>query len=312
MKDERLLTPTNVPEDAAAYLLDADRALLFTADYFTPVVDDPFMYGQIAAANAFSDIYAMGGKPVLALNLTNFPSRLNRLDEMEEILRGGAKKAMEAGCLVAGGHTIDDAEPKYGMAVVGFADPGRMIHKNGARPGDFLYLTKPLGTGILTTAFKNDAISEKELAPAAAVMAKLNKEASESAVEARVTAGTDVTGFGLLGHLWEMCEQAGVSATLYFSALPFIDGVEALAREEWIPGGTYANRDLVAGHVELAEGLPDHRLLMAADAQTSGGLLLAIPREKQPAFAVAMRSRGQEYWIVGEVHAGPVKIKIVE
>lgn len=312
MKDERLLTPTNVAEDAAAYLLDAERALLFTADYFTPLVDDPFMYGQIAAANSFSDIYAMGGRPALALNLVNFPSRQNRLDEMEEILRGGAEKAKEAGCLVAGGHTIDDAEPKYGMAVVGFANPNRMIRKSGAKPGSFLYLTKPLGTGILTTAFKNDAISEKELAPAAAVMAKLNRAASESAVEAGVTAGTDVTGFGLLGHLFEMCQQADVSATLYFSALPFMDGVEALAKDEWVPGGTFANRDLVLEHLDVPAEFPDHRLLMAADAQTSGGLLLSIPREKQSAFAVAMRSRAQEYWIIGEVHAGPAKIKIVE
>ncbi len=299
-------------EDAAAYLLDADRALLFTADYFTPVVDDPFMYGQIAAANAFSDIYAMGGKPALALNLTNFPSRQNRLDEMEEILRGGAEKAKEAGCLVVGGHTIDDAEPKYGMAVVGFAHPGRMIHKNGARPGDFLYLTKPLGTGILTTAFKNAAISEKDLVAAAAVMAKLNRAASEAAVEAEITAGTDVTGFGLLGHLLEMCQQAGVSATLHFSALPFMERVESLANDEWVPGGTYANRDFVAPHLELPPVFPAHRLLMAADAQTSGGLLLAIPREKQSAFAVAMRSHGQEYWIVGETAAGQARIKIVE
>ncbi len=293
-------------------MLDEGRALLFTADYFTPVVDDPFTYGQIAAANAFSDIYAMGGRPALALNLTSFPSRQFRVDEMEDILRGGAEKAKEAGCLVVGGHTIDDAEPKYGMAVVGFADPRKIISKGGARPGDFLYLTKPLGTGILATAFKNDAITEKQIAPAAAIMAKLNREASEAAVEAGVIAGTDVTGFGLLGHLWEMVQQAGVSAALYFSALPFIDGAEALAREGWIPGGTYANRDLVSGHVELAKNFADHHFLMAADAQTSGGLLLSIPREKQPAFAVAMRSRSQEYWIIGEVAEGPPKITLLD
>lgn len=310
MSDPRLLTPTDVAEDAAAYLLDAERALLFTVDYFTPVVDDPYLYGQIAAANAFSDIYAMGGRPSLALNLMNFPARKHRTDELADILRGGADKAKEAGCLVVGGHTIDDAEPKYGMAVVGFAHPQRLIRKGGARPGDFLYLTKPLGTGVLVTAFKGDALDARAFAPATVSMTNLNRAASEAALEAGLAAGTDVTGFGLLGHLLEVCQQSGVSAAVYDSVLPYFDGVESLAKAEWIPGGTLANRDLVAPHLELPAGFPDHRLLMAADAQTSGGLLLCVPRDRQAPFAAALRSRGQEFWVVGEVAAGPPRIAL--
>jgi len=311
MTDPRLLTPTDQAEDAAAYLLDAERALLFTADFFTPVVDDPYQYGQIAAANAFSDIYAMGGRPVLALNLTSFPARQHRLDELGEILRGGGDKAREAGCLVAGGHTIDDPEPKYGMAVVGFAHPDRLLRKGGARPGDLLVLTKPLGTGIAVTAFKGDGLAAREFEPAVRWMATLNRTASEAALEAHLTGGTDVTGFGLLGHLHEMCLEASVSASVHFSALPFLEGVEALARDEWIPGGTRANLELVSGLLDLPPGFPDHRVLMAADAQTSGGLLLAVPPVRMPAFAAAMRSRGAEHWVVGEVGPPPVRLRLL-
>jgi len=311
MKDPRLLTPTAQAEDAAAYLLDAERALLFTADYFTPVVDDPYQYGQIAAANAFSDIYAMGGRPVLALNLTNFPARTNRLDELGQILLGGSDKAREAGCLVAGGHTIDDPEPKYGMAVVGFAHPGRLIRKGGARPGDLLVLTKPLGAGIAITAFRGDGLSAQDFEPAVRWMATLNRVASEAAVEAGLVGGTDVTGFGLLGHLYEMCLDAEVSASVHFSALPFLEGLETLARQEWIPGGTLANLELVANHLDLPPGFPDHRVLMAADAQTSGGLLLAVPPVRMPAFAAAMRSRGAEHWVVGEIAPPPLRLRLV-
>jgi selenide,water dikinase len=311
MTDPRLLTPTDQVEDAAAYLLDADRALLFTADYFTPVVDDPYRYGQIAAANAFSDIYAMGGRPALALNLTNFPARAHRTDELATILQGGADKAIEAGCLVVGGHTIDDPEPKYGMAVVGFAHPDHLIRKGGARAGDLLVLTKPLGSGIAITAFKGDALSEEGFGPAMLLMETLNRDASQAAVEAGVAGGTDVTGFGLLGHLGEMCLAAEVSAEVHFSALPFLTGVEALASGGWIPGGTVVNREFVTPLIDLPSGFPDHRLLMATDAQTSGGLLLCVPPGRMPAFAAAMRNRGREHWVVGEIAPPPVRLKIL-
>lgn len=312
MSDPKLLTATDVAEDAAAYLLDPDRVMLFTTDYFTPVVDDPYRFGQIGAANAFSDIYAMGGKPALALNLMNFPLRTHRPDEMVAILAGGANKAVEAGCTVAGGHTIDDAEPKYGMAVVGFAHPGKLIRKGGAKPGDLLVLTKPLGTGVLATAFKNDALSADEYEPAVAWMTRLNRHAGEAALEAGLSGGTDVTGFGLLGHLLEMCQQASVSAFVYYGTLPFHPHAERLAKEGWVPGGTLANRDCVAPHTDLPQGLPEHNLLLAADAQTSGGLLLAVPPIKMPGFAAAMRGRGQEHWVIGEVSAGPARITLRE
>jgi selenide,water dikinase len=241
MVDPRLLTDASHVEDAAAYLLDADRALLFTTDFFTPIVDDPFTFGQIAAANAFSDIYAMGGRPLMALNLVCYPTRSHRLDEMIQILEGGAQKAAEAGCLVVGGHTVDDAEPKYGMAVVGEAHPDRLMRKGGARPGDLMILTKPLGTGILSTAFKGGKVGEAAMTAAVDSMRQLNRLASEAAVEVALVGGTDVTGFGFLGHLLEMCGEGGVGAEVSMGALPYFEGVEAQALAQNVPGGTVAN-----------------------------------------------------------------------
>ena len=308
MTDPRLLTAPGHVEDAAAYLLDADRALLFTTDYFTPVVDDPYLFGQIGAANAFSDVYAMGGRPLLALNLMGFPSRQYSTDAMAVILRGGADKALEAGCLVVGGHTIDDAEPKYGMAVVGEAHPERLLTKGGGRPGDRLVLTKRLGTGILATAFKGDDLSESAYAEAVASMCALNRAASGAAVTAGLRGATDVTGFGLLGHLLEMCEEAGAGAEVRFGDLPFFDGVEAQAADENVPGGTFSNLEAVRPHLEAEAGLDPHHLLMAADAQTSGGLLLAVPGDRFEALAAELEARGQSRWVVGELVEGPPRI----
>jgi selenide,water dikinase len=311
MSDPRLLTPAGHVEDAAAYLLDADRALLFTTDYFTPVVDDPYLFGQIAAANAFSDVYAMGGSPMLALNLLNYPARReNRLEEMASILRGGADKAREAGCLVVGGHTVDDPEPKYGLAVVGMARPDRLFRKGGARPGDLLYLTKRLGTGILATAFKGGDITEEAYAPAVASMTSLNRPASEAALEAGVGGATDVTGFGLLGHLLEMCREADVSARVVFGDLPFFDGVEREALQDNVPGGTRANLALVSPYLQTSARLRAHQVLMAADAQTSGGLLLAVSPDRRETFEAACASRGQSFWLVGRFEGGPPRILV--
>lgn len=310
MADERLLTASGHVEDAAAYLLDAERVLLFTTDFFTPIVDDPYLFGQIAAANAFSDIYAMGGRPTLALNLVAFPSRKHRTDEMVQILKGGADKAIEAGCLVVGGHTVDDAEPKYGMAVVGEARVDTLLRKGGARPGDLLYLTKPLGTGILSTAFKGDELSEGEFAEAVSSMCLLNRAAAESAVEAGLAGATDVTGYGLLGHLHEMCREAGSGVELRFSALPFFEHVERLALAENVPGGTFANRDSVMEVLDGAETIEDHHLLMASDAQTSGGLLLAVPPDREATFKHGLRSRAQSAWRIGSFVDGAPRIRI--
>jgi selenide,water dikinase len=310
MADERLLTASGHVEDAAAYLLDAERVLLFTTDFFTPIVDDPYLFGQIAAANAFSDIYAMGGRPTLALNLVAFPSRKHRTEEMVLILKGGAVKALEAGCLVVGGHTVDDAEPKYGMAVVGEARVECLLRKGGARPGDLLYLTKPLGTGILSTAFKNDELSESDFTEAITSMCQLNRAAAESAVEAGLAGATDVTGYGLLGHLHEMCREAGMGAEVGFSAIPFFDHAERLALAETVPGGTYANRDSVIEALDGVETVAGHQLLMASDAQTSGGLLLAVPPERETAFLEALRTRSQRAWRIGSFVGGAPRIRI--
>ena len=310
MSDPRLLTDASHVEDAAAYLWDGDRAVLFTTDFFTPIVDDPYSFGQIAAANAFSDIYAMGGRPLLALNLMCYPTRAYRLDEMVEILKGGADKATEAGCLIAGGHTVDDAEPKYGLAVVGEAHPHRLMRKGGARPGDHIVLTKPLGTGILSTAFKGGELGDAAFAEAVASMRTLNRASSEAAAEAGVRGATDVTGFGLLGHLLEMCTEGALGAELEMEALPFFEGVESQALAENVPGGTVANLNAVLPNLDGAEVVPRHRLLMAADAQTSGGLLLAVPVEGEGLFRAAAERREQRYWEIGAFVEGPPRIRM--
>lgn len=311
MADPRLLTDASHVEDAAAYLLDADRVLLFTTDYFTPIVDDPYTFGQIAAANAFSDVYAMGGRPTLALNLVCFPTRTHRLDEMVQILRGGADKAVEAGCLVVGGHTVDDAEPKYGLAVVGEAHPARLLKKGGARPGDLIYLTKPLGTGILSTAFKGGDLDDAGFAEAVASMASLNRAASEAAVEAGLEGATDVTGFGFLGHLLEMCREGGVGARVHLEALPFFAGVEAQALAGNVPGGTVANLAAVKDELVGAEAFPEHLLQMAADAQTSGGLLLAVPPGAAASLEAGLERRGVRRWCVGAFTSEGARLELV-
>jgi selenide, water dikinase len=310
--DPRLLTPAGTVEDAAAYRLDADRILLFTTDFFTPLVDDPFLFGQIAAANALSDIYAMGGKPSLALNLAAFPMARYGTGALQQILGGGEAKLSEAKCLLGGGHTIEDPVPKFGLAVVGFARESQLLRKGSANPGDHLYLTKPLGTGILTTAFKGGTIGEAGLSEAAASMTALNASASEAGVEAGLRAATDVTGYGLLGHLLEICEASGVSAEIRFGALPFFSGVEDLAREEEVPGGTYANLDAARPRLDAPEGFAEHRLLMAADAQTSGGLLLAAPPDRAPAFERSLAARGCRFWKIGSLSEGPPRIRLWE
>ena len=308
--DSRLLTPAGTVEDAAAYRLDAGGILLFTTDFFTPLVDNPRLFGEIAAANALSDIYAMGGKPALALNLAAFPMARYGTEALHQILAGGESKLSEAGCALGGGHTIEDPVPKYGLAVVGFAEEDSLLRKDAGRPGDVLYLTKPLGTGILTTAFKGGAIGESELAEAAVSMTSLNAAAAEAAREAGLSAATDVTGYGLLGHLLEICEASGVSTEIRFRDLPFFGRVEALAREEEIPGGTYANLDATRARLECAQGFPEHRLLMAADAQTSGGLLLAASPEAAPRFETALHARECRFWKIGWLDKGPARIRL--
>lgn len=298
-------------EDAAAYRLDAEEILLFTTDFFTPLVDDLRLFGEIAAANALSDIYAMGGRPAVALNLAAFPLARYGAEPLHQILAGGASKLTEAGCSLGGGHTIEDPVPKYGLAVVGFAREDQLLRKDAARPGDALYLTKPLGTGILTTAFKGGTIGESDLAEAAASMAALNAPASEAALEAGLRAATDITGYGLFGHLLEVCEASGLSAELRMDDLPFFERVEEMAREEEIPGGTYANLEAAKPRLECPDGFPEHRLLMAADAQTSGGLLLAAPRDRAGRLEIALDRRGCRFWNIGSLAEGPTRIRLL-
>lgn len=258
-------------DDAAAVLVREDLAVLTTADFFTPVVNDAFDWGRIAAANALSDIYAMGGRPVTAINLVGWPRGVLPMELMTEVLRGGLSVASEAGCPVLGGHSIDDPEPKYGMAVTGVAHPERLLRNDAARPGLPITLTKPIGVGLLNNRHKTTG---EVFAEAIETMAGLNRDASEAAVAAGVRAATDVTGFGLLGHLYKMVRASDVGAVIDLNAVPVIDGAAEALRDGFVSGGTRRNLDWVRPHLDTSSGVTEDDLLLLADAQTSGGLLV--------------------------------------
>jgi selenide, water dikinase len=278
--DPSLLIGPDTRDDAAVYRLTDELALVQTADFFTPIVDDPRDFGRVAAANAVSDVYAMGAEPRLALNLVAFPLADLGAGVLEQILRGGAEIAAEAGMAVAGGHSIDDPEPKYGMAVTGVVHPDRVISNATARPGDALHLTKPIGAGLITTAAKRGLAGDAEVAAAVAVMTELNRDASRAAIEAGATAMTDVTGFGLLGHLQELCEASGVAAQVEADAVPPITGALELAgNERCHAGGSRRNADWAAGFTRFAETVDASRRFLLSDAMTSGGLLVTAPPE---------------------------------
>jgi len=257
-------------DDAAAVLV-GDVAVLSTADFFTPVVDDPYDWGRIAAANALSDVYAMGGRPVVAINLVGWPRAVLPMELLTEVLRGGLAVAAQAGCPVIGGHSIDDPEPKYGMAVTGIADPNTLLRNDSAMPDLPLTLTKPLGVGLLNNRHKQTGEVFDE---AIATMTALNRDAAEAAVAAGVRAATDVTGFGLLGHLYKMCRASGVGAVVDRSAVPVLDSARAALRDGFVSGGTQRNLDWVRPDLDAAPDVSDSDLLLLADAQTSGGLLI--------------------------------------
>lgn len=295
-------------DDAAVVRLSDELALVFTTDFFTPLVDDPVDFGRIAATNALSDVYAMGGTPLIALNIVAFPSRTLGLEILGEVLRGGAEAARDAGISIAGGHSVEDAEPKYGLAVIGTVHPSRVWTKGGARAGDALILTKPLGTGILATALKRDRVSESDPMIRAAVrsMTTLNARAADVVKRSGVSvhAATDVTGYGLAGHLLEMLRASeGVAATLRASALPLLDGAVDLAREGVLPGGTKANRTHVGDAFVVAPEVDEALAWIACDAQTSGGLLVSIPGESADALVTALRDEGVAAARVGVVTA---------
>lgn len=300
--DPDLLVGADKADDAAVFRLSEDLALAFTADFVTPIVDDPYDYGRIAAANSLSDIYAMGATPRLALNIVSFPTNLLPLDYLVAILRGGADLAAEAGVTIAGGHTVDDREPKYGMAVVGFLKPGEEMSNTKAQPGDFLVLSKHLGTGIVATANKCGVAESSIVDTAVSSMIALNRDAALAARAAGVCAMTDITGFGLTGHLNELCEGSHVSAELWFERLPFLPGVERLATEGMVPRGTWHNLESAADYVSWNGIFAEHEMLMTVDAQTSGGLLIAVPEANAPALLGALRaSRTQCAAVIGRL-----------
>lgn len=264
-------------EDAAVYKLNETQALIFTLDLITPIVDDPYIFGQIAAANALSDIFAMGGKPLLALNIVCFPE--NRLDDLKLVLKGGAKKIVEAGAILAGGHTLIDKEPKYGLAVVGLICPKDIIYNNKPQEGDLLILTKPLGTGILSTALKNDMAEPTTIKKAIFWMTKLN-QLPEELLKLSIHSLTDITGFGLIGHLSEMLTNKNLGAELQINNIPVLKGLDKYISSGMIPGGTMKNKENYSCGVEKKQGIPSEQEIILYDAQTSGGLLLAIEPEQ--------------------------------
>ncbi len=276
-------------DDAAVYRIAPDRALVATVDFFTPIVDDAAAWGAIAAANALSDVYAMGGRPIFALNLVGWPRGTLPFELLGDVLRGASEVTRRAGCLMVGGHSIDDPEPKFGLAVVGEVHPDRILTVAGASPGDRLVLTKPLGTGILTTALKRDLVSEAEIRPAVESMTTLNAGAAWAAREHGVRAATDITGYGLLGHLGNMLSASGVGARIAVDHLPVFAGVLELAARGSVPGGTARNLE-AATWARFDEDLSREERILVADAQTSGGLLLAVPPDRADALLRALRA----------------------
>lgn len=287
-------------DDAAVYRVSDDVAVIATMDFFTPIVDDPHQYGAIAAANALSDVYAMGGRPILALNVSCLSTCLSP-EVVGEILRGGAEKVAEAGAVIAGGHSVDDKEPKYGLAVVGLVHPDRILRKSGANPGDVLVLTKPLGVGIVTTAFKGDVAEPGHIEAAAESMLKLNQDAAKLLVDHGVQACTDVTGFALLGHACEMAERSAVQLRIQADRLPFVPGAREYAEMWLFPAGTGNNKQAFAERVHCAAGVPEETLHLLLTPETSGGLLAAVPAGAFDKLRQAFREANQPLWVVGEV-----------
>lgn len=290
-------------DDAAVWKLDEDRALVVTTDFFTPIVDDPYDYGAIAAANALSDVYAMGGQPFLALNIAALPPSLP-YEIGSEILRGGAEKTLEAGVALAGGHSVQDAEPKYGLIVLGLVDPARILAKSGARPGDALVLTKPVGTGTITTAFIRDVVEPQHIGNAVKWMKRLNKTASQLASQFELKAATDITGFGLLGHACEMASASGVKLRFSIREIPLLDGAKMYARDWIFPGGSSDNKHYYGDQIKFAPEIDEPSRMLLFDAQTSGGLLLCVPKGMLDYFTAQGSQAGQEMWVVGEVLEG--------
>jgi len=305
-----LLVGLETGDDAAVYRVTDDLAIIFTTDFFTPVVDDPYEYGAIAAANAMSDVYAMGGEVVLALNICGFPKEMPA-EIVSEILRGGGEKVAEAGGVIAGGHTLDDDEPKYGLAVIGFVHPDVVATKVGAQPGDMLFLTKRLGVGIITTAAKGGVAEEAHLRGAVEQMLLLNRKAAELMKQVEYHAVTDITGFALIGHSYEVAELSEVTLRFHLDRLPFLPGATQYADDWLFPGGSSCNKDAYESHVSFAPGIPEEMRMLLFTPETSGGLLICVAPADADTLADLFAGEGQPYWIVGEAVEGFAAIEVV-
>ena len=306
-----LLVGTETGDDAAVSQLNEDTALILTVDFLTPITDDPTEFGSIAAANSLSDVYAMGGKPLLAMNVVGFPADLVQ-EMLADVLKGGYAKAAEADCLIVGGHTVDDPEPKYGLSVVGIVEPGKQITNAGAKPGDILVLTKPIGTGIITTGCKQGKSPPEVLRVAVETMATLNRAAAEAMVKVGVNACTDITGFGLMGHLRSMVRGSKVSADISFGKVPVLPGTWDLLQQGVVPGGTVRNLQSVADSAHWHEDLTENQRLLMCDAQTSGGLLISVPQEQLQSLLSELDAAGvATRSVVGKIaadHRGEIRV----
>ncbi len=309
-----MLVGLEAPDDAAVYRVNDRQAIISTVDFFPPVVDDPYAFGAIAAANAMSDVYAMGGDVLFALNLVAFPDNLD-LSILVEILRGGADRVREAGAVIAGGHTIKDDEPKYGLSVTGLIDPAQIIGKGGALPGDVLILTKPLGVGVITTALKRGKATSADVDAAVASMVQLNRGASEAARSARASgaaihAMTDITGYSLLGHTHEMAHLSNADFVLSHRALPWLPGAQRYAGDGMFPGGAANNMDYFGQWVTFDPGLNDETRMLLFDPETSGGLLIAVDPGGVGTLMAELTARGTSGWRIGRVEPGSGRLRV--
>lgn len=309
--DDKLLVGMDTSDDAAVYKINDDSAIILTMDFFTPIVDDPYKYGQVAAANSLSDVYAMGGKPLTAMNIVCFPNCLS-MDVLGQILKGGADKVLEAGAVIVGGHTVEDNEPKYGLSVMGMVHPSRVVTNSGAKPGDVLILTKPLGLGILNTAIKADMLETDIINIAVDTMAYLNKDACEAMQTVGVNSCTDITGFGLLGHALEMAEGSKATLEIWSDYMPIIKESVELARMGIIPGGTYKNQAHIGGRVNFKNAIKQEIKDILYDPQTSGGLLISVNEDKSQELLKLLREKNiTDFNIIGrvkEIGANPLEV----
>ncbi len=300
ISDPNVLVGTSMPDDAGVYKINNQLALVLTTDFFAPVVDDPYDYGRIAAANSLSDIYAMGGTALTALNIVGFPADVSK-DILKDILRGGNDTASQAGIPIIGGHTVKNPEPVYGLAAIGRINPNKIIAKQGAKPGDVIILTKPLGSGIITTALKNEVIPPERGVECIEAMTILNKKGSEAMTAVGVSAATDITGYGLMGHLYEIANLSDVSITIDFNSVPLFEGVLELAMQNVYPGGSKLNYDFVKQHSSFSPDITFEQMIILCDAQTSGGLAISIPRRKHKRLLEMLKPDYPHAAVIGEV-----------